>query len=354
MEAQLIERLALQAAAPAITILCPLDLRRPGNAEDRLRFERLRRDAEAAAFRYGGAATTATLRHLDEAVAMLDLAHPVPAIAVLAAPDTAMVIPLGSSCLPLARVGHQFAIGELLAALQHEIRARGVLLARRGTRCLEVWSGHVVERLDGGFPVTYEPPVEADTPHRDFPRSELEDDEEALAAFRVVDRALRTLDREEPADLVVIGSTRDLAWFDQVTTMRDRIIGRVIGGDEHASATRVAAMVHGVVEDHRDTKARNAARQARQALGWRAVAGVDEVWSAARIGRGHRLLVEEHFHIDARGTNGHLVPIAPEDPDRIDVVDDAIAEVISHDGEVVFTPADALADLGRIALVTRY
>ena len=34
MEAQLIERLALQAAAPAITILCPLDLRRPGNAEE--------------------------------------------------------------------------------------------------------------------------------------------------------------------------------------------------------------------------------------------------------------------------------------------------------------------------------
>ena len=49
---------------------------------------------------------------------------------------------------------------------------------RRGTRCLEVWSGHVVERLDGGFPVTYEPPIEADTPHGDFPRSELEDDEE--------------------------------------------------------------------------------------------------------------------------------------------------------------------------------
>lgn len=354
MEPQLIERLALQAAAPAITILCPLDLRRPGNAEDRLRFERLRRDAEAAAFRYGGGATAATLRHLDEAVAMLDLAHPVPAVAVLAAPDTAMVIPLGSSCLPLARVGHQFAIGELLAALQHEVRARGVLLARSGTRCLEVWSGHVVERTDHGFPIRFEPSLEADTPHRDFPRSELEDAEAARETFRTVDRALRSLDRDEPADLVVIGSVRDLAWFDEVTTLRDRTIGRVIGGNDHASPARVAAMVQGVVEDHRDTRARNAARQARQALGWRAVAGVDEVWSAARIGRGHRLLVEEHFHIDARATNGHLVPINPEDPDRIDVVDDAIAEVISHDGEVVFTPADTLADLGRIALVTRY
>lgn len=354
MEPHLIERLALQTAAPAVTIMCPLDLRRPGNAEDRLRFERLRRDAETHANRYPGGATAATLRHLDEAVTMLDLTHPVPAVAVLAAPDTAMVLPLGTSCPPLSRVGHQFAIGELLTALQHEVRARGVLLARARTRCLEVWSGHAIERIDHGFPVQYTPPVEADAPHHDFPRSELEDDEAARATFRSVDRALRDLDRDDPADLVVIGSARDLAWFDEVTTVGTRIIGRVIGGNEHASATRVAAMVHGVVEDHRSIRTRNAARQARQALGWRAVAGVDEVWSAARIGRGHRLLVEEHFHIDARGNNGHLEPIAPEDPDRIDVVDDAIAEVISHDGEVVFTPTDTLADLGRIALVTRY
>jgi hypothetical protein len=64
-------------------------------------------------------------------------------------------------------------------------------------------------------------------------------------------------------------------------------------------------------------------------------------------------VVEDGYRFPA-----HLVEGIPEaatnETDSFDAVADAIGEVLRHDGDVVVVPAGELADLGRVALLTRY
>jgi hypothetical protein len=68
-------------------------------------------------------------------------------------------------------------------------------------------------------------------------------------------------------------------------------------------------------------------------------------------------LHEAELHELAERTDTHDETIEPahdDDPGAIDAVEDTVEEVVRHGGDVLVVPGDSLADVGRIALVTRY
>jgi hypothetical protein len=97
-----------------------------------------------------------------------------------------------------------------------------------------------------------------------------------------------------------------------------------------------------------------ACEEAREAIGRNGVKGIADVWHAARAGRGRRLIVEAGYRYRGRILDDGLVPATEDDAFVVDAVNDAVAEVIRHDGEVVVVAPDALADLDHIVLITRY
>ena len=89
------------------------------------------------------------------------------------------------------------------------------------------------------------------------------------------------------------------------------------------------------------------------------VEGIEEVWQAARQGRGALLLVEKDykktgFIAKEDDTVLHLVPPHTAHEILPDAIEKTIALVLQKNGKIIFTENDALADCQRIALITRY
>jgi hypothetical protein len=350
-----VEQLAQLRGAPAVSILCPLDTLRPGNPPDPGVLRELR-DRAAALVRgaVSGSAASTLISRIDDAISAVDLAHPTPGVALFVSSDVTHIISLDSPVEPQVVVGERFASLGVLAALARRRRARVVVLSQTVTRCIDLTGGNTYERLDFGFPVEIQPPVETDAPHRDFPLDEHEHAEAAKYVFRSVDRALEALQHHDRRPLVLLGAERDLAYFDEITGQRANVIGRLHGDYERDTAAAIADLVQQVLDAHELEQQAHACAQVREVIGTRAVAGIADVWSAARAGRGHQLLVENDFSYSARSAGDTLEPAPREDADAFDAVEDTVEEVVRHGGEVVVVRSDSLRDLDRIALVTRY
>jgi len=350
-----VEQLARLRGKPAVTILCPLDSQRPGNPYDPAALQELRDRAEAQVrVNLSGRAASSMVSRIDDALSALDLEHPTPGIAIFVSPELSRIIPLGSSVDPEVVVGERFAIRGLLKALQHRPYARVVVLSQAKTRCIDLNGDHASERLDSGFPLEVQPPVEADTPHGDFPLDEHEHAEAAKFVFRAVDHALDALQHRDERPLVLLGAERDLAYFDEITTQRPHVIGQLHGDYERQTADAIADLVQPVLDTRQLEQRQQACAEMREAIGSRAVTGIVETWIAARAGRGHQLLVEDTFRYPARVVDDTIQPAQDNDPGAIDAVEDTVEEVVRHRGDVLVVPGDSLADVGRIALVTRY
>jgi hypothetical protein len=350
-----VEELARVRGVPAVSILCPLDVQHPGNPHDPTVLTELRdRAKEQLDADVSGRVASSIVSRIDDALSALDLEHPSPGVAIFVSPDVSRIIPLDSPVGPEVVVGERFAIRGLLKALQQRPRARVVVLSQAKTRCIDLDGALASERLDFGFPLEVEPPVEADTPQRDFPLDEHEHDEAAKFVFRAVDHALGGLQHRDGRPLVLLGAERDLAYFDEITTQRTHIIGRLHGNYERKTAGAIADLVQPVLDAHELEQQQQACTDVREAIGSCAVAGIAEAWAAARAGRGHRLVVEDAFRYPARVVGEMLEPARDNDPGAKDAVEDTIEEVVRHGGDVVGVPGDSLADVGRIALVTRY
>jgi hypothetical protein len=340
---------------PAVSLLCPLDTNRPGNPHDPRVLASLRDEAVRKLAALGpDDAGTALIARIDEAIASVDLTHPSPSVAVLAAPGVTRVLPLDGRVEPQVVVASSFATNELVAALRTAAPARVVVLAQGRTRCFDVTGDNVVERRDAGFPVEVEPPTEADTPQRDFPLAESERAEAVKFVFRAVDHALSKVQHRDRRPLVTVGTGRDLAYFDEVTNWRAAIIGRVQGNHERDTPAEIGRLVRPVLAEHAREEEERACTMIREAIGTTAVWGIDEVWRAAQEGRGRRLVVEDGYQFDARVVDGTLVGADEHGTGVFDAVDDAIDAVLRYGGEVVPVSAGPLSDRGHVALLCRF
>jgi hypothetical protein len=231
---------------------------------------------------------------------------------------------------------------------------RIVVLSQATTRCIDLTGRDASERHDFGFPIKIEPPVQADTPHRDFPIGEREHAEAVKFVFRAVDDALDAMQQHDARPIVLLGAERDLAYFDEVRGPRANVVARVEGDYERHTADAIAELMQPVLAAYNLEQQERACAEVRDAIGSHAVAGIREVWAAARAGRGHLLLVEDEFGFSARVAADALQPAPADEPGTFDAVEDTVEEVVRHGGDVFTARGDSLADVGRIALVTRY
>jgi Bacterial archaeo-eukaryotic release factor family 3 len=294
------------------------------------------------------------IARIDEALSSVDLQHPSRGVAILVSDNMTRVIALDTPVGPQVVVGKRFAIWDLVAAMSRAKRARVLVLSLEKTRCIELDGEEVVERGDFGFPVEVVPPVEADAPHRDFPLSEHERSEAPKFVFRAVDHALNALEHHDRLPLVIVGATRDLAYFDEVTDRHATTVGRIPGNYERSSPEEIAHLVLPTLERHAEHERQRVCDEAREAIGTHAVAGITEAWLAARAGRGNQLVVEDGYRYPAHVVAERLELASDPETGPFEAVADTVEAVVRHGGEVVVVSPGSLADLGHIALLTRY
>ncbi len=340
----MINELARHEGFPAISILVPLDRRQPGNADDA---ERVRTVANQVAVELSRALPAADaermMERVEDALGSIDLGHPHEAVGVFVAEGFTSVVALDIPVQPQVSVEHHFVVRDLLAGAAFTRPARIVVLSRGKTRCIDVRGTDATERFDTRFPVEVEAPSEADPQRRNYPIGEREHAEEAEFVFRAVVDALANLDKREQAPIVLVGTSRNVAYFETVAGRTFEIVGRVVGNHEHDSIELIVQVARLELDARRHDRVIRVCADMHDAIGTSAVAGLAGVSAAARTGRGRVLLVETDYRsrvvVDGR---------------RVDRVEETIREVVCHGGGVVEVDPGLLTDLGCIALFTRY
>ena len=268
-----VHELAARREAPAVSIVCPLDRTRPGNTRDVLEIAALHKAAIADVTSQFGAPRAELIdAQIEAALRDLDLEHPPAGVALFADSEFYAAVPLTHVHAPRYRVGTRFSLREVLASESERASFLMLVLTRSQARCFVGNALHLDELRHDGFPMSVSAPVEADTPQRDFPLSEHEDDEAVLFALREAGRALHEVaQRTHLKSLVVVGTARDLAYFDELDLGDVTPIADIHGNHIEDTTDALITLIAPVVAEHTHDANEALCRTANEAVGAGAV-----------------------------------------------------------------------------------
>jgi len=342
---------------PAVSIVAPLDRRRPGNPVDPRRLRALANEARHRLSSDGsGPVGDEVIGRLDRALAAVDLEHPADGVMIFVAPGETHVVPVDFPVREQVVIDRSFATRELVRGISRSVPYRVLVLGESGTRLLVGDGGRLVEPDGTGFPLACagadDEPLESGgfATHTDRPPGV------RLAHWREVGRRLAAVDASDPRPLVVVGPTRDIAEFDRTAAHRAAIVGEVVG-DHHADPVqRIEELARPALADHLDRWRSVLVAELGESVGTgRAVSGVDATWVAAVEGRIDTLVVDRDAACPSRMVGGRPEPAPdPVAPDVVDAVDELIGVVGDRGGSTVVVDPGGLGSLGPVAARLRY
>jgi hypothetical protein len=359
MMRDVVDRLLHVEADHVVTITAPLDRRRPGNDEDRIRIRNLLAGARTeVASSVDASRAEPLLEGLDAATAAVALDAGAQGVVIVVTPELAETHLLPFPVAESVTVGATPATRFLVQGLRRSPRYRLLVVSDRATRLFEAVRDDVSEVATHGFPLS------ADIVPRDrratagrFARSPGRDDKEQWRNFyRTVDQALTDAAGDDPLPIVLAGVNSSTSLFLDVSRNAELVIGRLDGAHDRASTHQLGQAAWPILREHLEMRRRAVVADLGDALhAGDAVVGIDDVWQYARQGRGRLVVVEEDYRAQpSREVDGRLVPTTSAAPDVMaDPVDELIEHVIRGGGSAEFVGPDALARLGRIGLLLR-
>ncbi len=337
----------------------PLDRRRPGNNEDRIRIRNLLTDARIQVLATADASRAETLagsarRRRGRRRVGRRRAGGRDRRDVGAGRDASVAVSVRRGPHRRGHAGDQVP-GQ---GLRRSPCYRLLVVSDHATRLFEAVCDDVLEVVTRGFPLS------ADIGRRDrraiagrFARSPGRDDKEQWRNFyRTVDQALTDAGAGDPLPLVLAGVKSSTSLFLEISTNSHLVIGSLDGAHDRASAHQLGQAAWPILREHLKARRREVVADLGDALhAGDAVVGINDVWQYARHGRGRLVVVEEDYRAEpSREVDGRLVPATSTVPDvMVDPVDELIEHVIRSGGSAEFVAPNALVGLGRIGLLLR-
>jgi hypothetical protein len=341
-----------------VSLLAPLQRHRPGNPEDPLRLRHLARSAhQRLESELGARQSTTVLERLDDAIASLDLDDPSDAVAVFTTATETHVLKLPFSLPERLVIDDAFEVRDLVRGFLCHPPYRLLALAEKPARLLESDGSKLVEINAAGFPIFIEGAHGEALASGAYPSHSSRSDEQLSHFFRHIDQALGRRAGSDPLPVLLAGTERDLAFFDEVTAHAEWIIGRLAGSCAHTAPEVLAQLARPVMDSYLARQRAAAIAELVEAVGTgRASVGIKLVWEQALAGRGRVLLVEDGFEYPARIVNHGLEPAGdPEAPGVLDdAVDTLVETVLDQGGEVAFVESGALGEHGPVGMLLRY
>src|SRR5262249_27608808 len=152
-----------------------------------------------------------------------------------------------------------------------------------------------------------------DEAHRDF--------------FRSVDQVVGAVQKADPLPLVVVGTVRNLAFYQEVTNHSDMITGLLAGNHDRTSPGALGKLVWPVFDTGATRRRTEAMVELDKAVGAsKHASGIQQVWRAAVDAKCRILLVEEDFKYQADiGADGYR--LSPYTGKGANSLDDAVDEL---------------------------
>lgn len=347
---------------PAVSVLTPTHRREPDNAQDPVRLRNVLAEAKKQLESDPAVPRERRLdvtRHLDQALAEVDLAHAEDGLVIFAAPGEHQVWSLARSVPERVVLSDTFLTRNLVSAQAAE---RPFWVLSVSADRVTLWNGgvdRVAEHHTEGFPLTrnHRDNFDAERQERIGDMPSTFRDEGTRHFLRDADTALSRLLREQPRPLYVTGEQAALSALDEVGTATRGAVHIPHGGLAHGTPDTVWQAVRPLVDAEARRNTVTVTRELETARGRKEfAAGVDEVWQSAREGRIRLLAVEENYRVTVRDDDGdHLVPAESGDLDaREDIVDEIVEQCLETGADVRFVPDGALDDSNGIAGVLRY
>ena len=266
---------------PAVSILAPMRRHEPGNAEDPVFLRDLADEAVRRVRGELGARDSEEIeQRLHEAVESVDWRNPVDGLAVFIAPGESRVLELPFSVAPRIAVDQSFATRDLVRGLSRRPRYRLVVLGEKPTRLFEGQGSTLLEHRTGAFPCFLEGARGEPLASGGFPVHSSRAGAQRRAFFRWVDRALGVATAQDPLPLVVAGTERDLAYFDEVTTHAAPVVGRIEGNYEDAGPADLARLAAPSIDRYAAAQRAATIGELVEAIGpGRALVGIKAAWN---------------------------------------------------------------------------
>lgn len=178
--------------------------------------------------------------------------------------------------------------------------------------------------------------------------------------FNVIDKAVLNVHHQTGLDCVVITNENNYSLLLEVADKPGIYLGYANADFNNSKPHQLAEQAWPVVQEKMQADKVNKIEEVKEAVGKGTVlTELQDIYKAAIDGRGDVLIVHEDFAKSVRMTGDRSFEIvSEEDIQDSDVIDDITTniawEVISKNGEVIFTTQDEIKDLGDIVLKTRY
>lgn len=346
---------------PCVTITLPTHRTSPENKQDPIRLKNLLNQAtERLAGEFAKREIEPLQTRLQTLADEIDYQYLLDGLALFANNEYSRSFALPFALDERVVVDETFFTRNLVFALNRTPRYWVLALGEDPTRLYEGTLETLTEVRGGGFPMSNRGPGGEQALPGGFGVNPSAIRDEYLRKFyRDVDSKLKAYLSDDPLPLVVVGTDRNLAFFNEVTEHAASVLTTVTGAHEKTSPHELGKLVWGPLNTALEQQRQQVMPEIDQAIGARLLArGINEVWQAANEGRGRLLVVEQDYHYPARldGSGMQLVPT--DDPTAPGVMDDAVDEIIEtvlhKSGRVRFVENGKLESHQHIALILRY
>lgn len=268
-------------------------------------------------------------------------------------------------------VNNHFDIRDMLYKTQISRHYYTLMLSEKSIRLFDCYHESYREIKGKHFPLDYYDDWEYNQPGRrssnagNMQMRSFEHDKSTIEAkrfqdfFRQADEYLGDY-MVENTPLVITGTDKDIAWFEEVTAFSKQIAGKLPGNFDHYSIADLGKKCWPVFKAYLDHKVQVLIDDYREKIGQGlAVTGIQDIWTAVLEGKGRFLLVEKDFRMPGFTVpeNEYFLTLRPPKGKHetiADAVDEIMETMLEKGGDVIFTENGQLAEYGGMALISRY
>lgn len=339
-----------------ISILAPTHRHAPENQADPILVKNLANEAKTRLLELVDKREAAlTLSNLEKAIDFINWENLLDGVAIYVNGVGYWAYDLPFSPKPAAIVEDNFAVRELVRALNRSYRYRVLALSESPTRLFLGDRERLVE-IRSGFPLVHDGPGGKEGLPTDYGQRTSEvRDENHRQFFRKVEIALKEVVKDDPTPLFITGVDRYVSFWNEVAP-QFKPAGVINGSFDYMKSAELSSHVWPVVEEYFQKERLAVIERIEKAIAAHHFAGgIPEVFEAAIEGRIDLLIAPEDELITAWLNDEKTQVVADGNGVEIpDIVDETVERVLDTGGKILFLPAAEIEKYGKLAAILRY
>ena len=354
-----------------VSIILPTHRISPDKRVDLLAFKRsIAAAKQLLQFKYTVSNIQPLLDAIDDIYQKIDFSHNSDGLGIYISSDVKLSVQFPFPVEEKVMVADNFEIRDLLFKANYSAPFLVILLTKKEVRLFKGLWNELTEIVDQNFPKIYEEEYIYNPPSRGTPFTghatvrNFEKEKSNLEEIRIKDffhQADELLNQyiENNSPLIAMGVEKDIAWFEKISMHGKNIIEKIKGNYDYLNEKQLADITWPAMYQHLQSQRNLLIKELEEKQGGHMVtSGIQNVWQAAKEGKGMKLLVEKDFRksgfVTDDGYQLHIRP--PEKAYKIvtDAVDDIMEMVLKMGGQVFFTENTLLKDFQHIAMINRY